>query len=324
MNYIKQIKEAKSIEELHQIKAKLIGKNGEITNEIKNLSNLTIEEKRTKGKELNVAKNQIDQIIKEQELLIKSEHQKKLDCSYLPNVKIGKKHIITHSIELLNKIFADLGFEEIIGPDIEDAYYNFDALNMPENHPARDNNDTFYMEDNELLRTQVTAVQIRLLEKIKNEKKEIRAYSIGRVYRNDTHDATHSCMFQQIEGIILEKNITMQHLKGLLEHILERFFEKKIKTVFRPSFFPFTEPSCEVYAYTKIENNKLIVTDTGDALEIGGCGMIHPSILKTFNKENEQAFAFGMGLERWIMLKYGINNLNILYNNQMPYLKLYD
>lgn len=317
------IKSAKSIQDLHKIKAELIGVNGFITNELKKLSSLTIEEKKASGSKLNKLKITISSLIKEKEDSLSSFNASLPDMSLLLNNNIGLQHIISESIDLLHQIFRNIGFSFFEGPDIEKAYYNFDALNMPEHHPARDNNDTFYMnsDKSELLRTQVTAVQIRLLESLKDIDTDIRAYSIGNVFRNDDHDPTHSCQFQQIEGIILEKDVTMQHLKGFVEYLLENFFERKVKVVFRPSFFPFTEPSCEIFAYTKIIDGKLVLSEDGEPLEIGGCGIIHPSILKNFNKDGHQAFAFGMGLERWIMLKYGIKNIHSLYNNQMNELK---
>lgn len=319
----KIIESATTIQSLHKIKAELIGENGFITNELKKLASLSIEEKKTLGPSLNTLKNNIAQEIKKREEELSKQVLIKPDLGLLLEEAIGFKHIITESVEKLKDIFHEIGFEYFEGPDIEKTYYNFDALNMPENHPARDNNDTFYMNEDktELLRTQVTAVQIRLLESIMKINKDVRAYSIGNVYRNDSHDATHSCQFQQIEGIILEKGVTIQHLKGFLEYLIEKFFERKAKIVFRPSFFPFTEPSCEVYAYTQIMEDKLIICEEGTPLEIGGCGIIHPSILKKFNKEGKQAFAFGMGLERWIMLKYGIKNIHSLYNNQINELK---
>ncbi|WP_342261739.1 phenylalanine--tRNA ligase subunit alpha [Alphaproteobacteria bacterium endosymbiont of Tiliacea citrago] len=320
---IEIIQETKSIQSLHKVKAELIGESGFITNELKGLGKLSLEEKKFFGPLLNGIKNKISTLIKEKEEEFSQKNCEKTDFGLLPETDIGLKHIVSESIELLHTIFNNIGFEFFEGPDIEKTYYNFDALNMPEDHPARDNNDTFYMSNDksELLRTQVTAVQIRLLESISRINKDIRAYSIGNVFRNDSHDATHSCQFQQIEGIILEKGVTMQHLKGFLEYLLESFFERKVKVEFRPSFFPFTEPSCEVFAYAKVENGKLILSEDGEPLEIGGCGIIHPTILERFNKPNAQAFAFGMGLERWIMLKYGIKNIHSLYNNQINELK---
>lgn len=312
-----------NIQDLHKLKAQLIGENGFISNEVKTLGKEELGIKKLFGPILNRVKADLTNSIKEKEEFLAKKDLPIPDLGLLFEETIGEKHIITESIEQLHRILSNIGFEFFEGPDIEKTYYNFDALNMPESHSARDNNDTFYMDKNkeELLRTQVTAVQIRLLESIAKMNKEVRAYSIGNVFRNDAHDATHSCQFQQIEGVILEKGVTMQHLKGFIEYLLESFFERKVKVTFKPSYFPFTEPSCEVYAYTEIINGKLVLSEKGSPLEIGGCGIIHPSILKKFNKEGCQAFAFGMGLERWIMLKYGVKNIHSLYNNKIHELK---
>jgi phenylalanyl-tRNA synthetase alpha chain len=317
--YKNLIQEADTIEKLHKVKAQL---NAFLGQKMQELAAKNIEEKKIEGRKLNELKNEITKLIKEKEDQFSQIHTKRIDYTLpLPFPKSGKKHIFTESVELLNKIFKNMGFQEVVGPDIEKIHYNFDVLNMPADHPARDNNDTFYMNDEELLRTQVTAIQVKVLESMKMP--TLRAYSIGQVYRNDKNDATHSCMFNQIEGIILEPGVTMQHLKGFIEYMLENFFEKKVKISFKPSFFPFTEPSCEVFAYAKSHNDKLEFCEDGEPLEIGGCGIIHPSILERCNKKNEQAFAFGMGLERLIMLKYGIKNLQILYKNHIQEMEYY-
>lgn len=314
MNYQDMLNKISTIQELHKLKSELIGDKGSITQKVKTLANLSIEQKRIQGNLINEEKELVKKLIKDKEAQLKRTNQEVYDHALFDSSnQLGLKHIITESIELLDQIFEDVGFTFYEGPDIETSYYNFDALNMPFEHPARDNNDTFYMnnEKTELLRTQVTSVQVHVLEDNMQNNNDIRAYSIGNVFRNDTHDATHSCQFQQIEGIIVEKGVTIRHLKGFLEYILENFFQKKLETIFRPSFFPFTEPSCEVYmSFSSNKQNNL--------LEIGGCGIIHESILKTFNKEKRQAFAFGLGLERLIMLKYGIKNIHTLYNNKMP------
>lgn len=324
MDYKSLIEKAKTLKEIEDIRIQLLGKKGSITQQLKELSTLSVEEKKEKGKTLNVLKNQISQLIEEKKEILEEKNKQinTIDYSILQNKKFGNKHIITEAIELLHEIFQNIGFEFANGPDIELPYYNFDALNIPENHPSRDNHDTFYMhESNSILRTQGTAVQARLLEAMKDNPKDTRSYSIGRMYRNDSHDATHTCMFHQIEGIIIEDGVTMQHLKGFLEYLLQEFFEKKVKITFRPSFFPFTEPSCEVDIFTQTVNGKLEVAENGKPLELGGCGIIHPKILKEFNQEGKQSFAFGMGLERLIMIKHRISNIHTLYNNKIDELK---
>ena len=326
MEMIKKIESALNLKELENLRVELLGKNGTITKQLKELGQLSIEEKKTKGKAINELKNEIAQAIEiKKHMLSNKESDNEIDFTIPEKVSSGYSHIISQEIKTLNEIFNNIGFKAISGPDIESTYYNFEALNIEESHPARDDNDTFYMkEDEKLLRTQVTSVQIRLLEEMKRkEETECRAFSIGRVYRNDNHDATHVSSFHQVEGIIIEENITMQHLKGFLTYLFEEFFQQKVNIRFRPSYFPFTEPSCEVDICAEVENGKLIMKEWGQgkALEVGGCGIIHPKILKNFGMPEANAFAFGMGLERMIMLKNNIPNINTLYNNQMPFLK---
>lgn len=324
-DYRNLIETAQSAEELEQLRIKLLGKKSELVETSKQLSTLTHEEKRTKGAELNKIKEEITTLLEQKKNTFKKTIIQNCDYTFPEQIDLGSAHLITTSMKKLHEIFASCSFDHLIGPDIEDVYYNFEALNIPESHPARDNNDTFYMhQPNHLLRTQVTAVQIRLLEEMQqNKTQSTRSYSIGRVYRNDTHDSTHACSFHQIEGIIIEEGVTMQHLKGFLEYLFEQFFGTKPDIRFRPSFFPFTEPSCEVDIYTKQVNGKLEVTtaENGTPLELGGCGIIHPSILENFGMADKQAFAFGMGLERLIMIKHGIINLHDLYDNHVPTLK---
>ena len=315
--YVSKITNIKTLEELYNIKREIFGDNGILKKNIDLLKSLSIE-----GILINIHKKEIEESVKRKEDELKQVKQKLIDYTYFENKQNGKKHLLTKSIELLNKIFYDLGFTEKKGPDVETSYYNFDALRIPADHPARDNQDTYYIDNDLLLRTQTTAIQIHTLEEMKNAE-EMRIFSIGSVYRNDTHDATHSCMFHQIEGVVIEKGITLQHLKGMVEYLASNFFEKKVKIKLCPSFFAFTEPSYEIFAYAKKENNRLIFDDSGSSIEIGGCGIIHPEILEKYNKKNMQSFAFGMGLERWIMLKYGITNIHTLYNNNINEMQQY-
>ena len=321
----------KDINELNALRIKWLGKNGTLTQKLKSLAQYEMAQRKELGSKWNELKKEIEAqlVLQENELANFDNHD---DYDYtLPfdktnlnevinkNITITKPHIINHTIERFHEIFKASGFKHLIGPDIEDAYYNFQALNIPTEHPARDNNDTFYLEEkNQLLRTHTTAVQIRLLESMQNQPHDVRSYSIGRVYRNDSHDATHASSFFQIEGIIIEDNITMQHLKGFLEHLFQEFFEQKINVLFSPSYYPFTEPSSQIDIFAKQENGKLVVTQEGQTLEIGGCGIVHPSILETFNQKGKTAFAFGIGLERLCMIKYGISNLHDLYSNYIP------
>lgn len=322
MNYDDIINRAKNKAELEQTRILLLGKKSALVNAMQELGKLTLKERKIEGTRLNKIKEEITQKLEKKQLSFTQIDVNEIDYTFPFSIAIGRKHIITQAIEKLHIIFAKAGFDHIIGPDIEDVYYNFEALNIAIEHPARDNNDTFYMQqDGKLLRTHVTAVQIRLLEAMKNNPRETRSYSIGRVYRNDAHDATHSCSFHQIEGIIIEDDVTMQHLKGFLEYLFDEFFEQKSYVRFRPSYFPFTEPSCEVDIFTQQINDKLTISKTGKALELGGCGIIHPTILEKFNQNGKQALAFGVGLERLIMIKHGISNLHDLYENHVPTLK---
>lgn len=304
--------------ELEEIRVRLLGKNGTITCALKELADLPHEQKIAKAKLLNEQKQHITELINNRKQVFIKIEKNTVDYTIPAKIALGNKHIITKSIEKLKQIFHIEGFEFVDGPDIESAYYNFEALNIPASHPARDNNDTFYIKNEFdkqeiLLRTQTTAVQIRLLEKLQKEKikKEIRSYSIGRVFRNDTHDATHSCSFFQIEGIIIEPCASMATLKGFMKALLENFFETEIEVTLRPSFFPFTTPSGELFMHMN-----------GKTLEVGGCGMIHPDILSRY-EQTELGFAFGLGLERLIMIKHKITSLQDLYSNHLPTLLCY-
>ncbi len=317
--YLNSILNARNNKDLEELRIKFLGKNGIITEQLKNLSKIENPEiKKAEGKKINEIKNAVENALKnalnEKKQNLNFEDQiEKIDYSYIKKISIGQEHIISKSIEKLHDIFAESGFYFQKGPDVESVFYNFEALNIPKEHPARDNNDTFYISNEKILRTHTTCVQIRLLEQKMQENKtedEIRSYSIGRVYRNDSHDATHACSFHQIEGVVLEKEANLAHLKGFLEHLLSEFFEQNLKIRFRPSYFPFTEPSYEIDIPF---NNKY--------MEVAGCGSIHPKILQNFEQKDKQAFAFGMGLERIIMIKYGITNLHDLYHNHIPVLQ---
>ncbi len=221
----------------------------------------------------------------------------------------GGFHPVTRTIDRIETFFSELGFSVESGPEIEDAYYNFDALNIPGHHPARADHDTFWFDATRLLRTQTSGVQIRIMEK---QKPPIRIISPGRVYRND-YDQTHTPMFQQMEGFIVDKNISFSNLKWTLHDFLHNFFEEELKIRFRPSYFPFTEPSAEVDVMNK----------NGKWLEVLGCGMVHPSVLRNVNIDPEvySGFAFGMGIERLTMLRYRVTDLRAFFENDLRFLK---
>ncbi|QCI15820.1 phenylalanine--tRNA ligase subunit alpha [Buchnera aphidicola] len=317
LNIIKiDIKNSKKIEELDEIRIKYLGKKGILTSYIKNLKNFSFEEKKKYSIMINKIKKEVIQTIDQKntkltnlilEERIKKEH---IDIS-LPGrrIKNGVLHPITYTINSIVNFFLKLGFQSLNSPEIEDEYHNFDALNIPKNHPARNSQDTFWLDNNRLLRTQTSNMQIRILKK---EKPPIRIIFPGKVYRND-YDSTHTPMFHQIEGLIVDKNINFSHLKWIIYNFLYDFFGKEISIKFRPSYFPFTVPSAEVD----------IINHKGKPLEVLGCGMVHPNVLKNvgINPKIYSACAFGMGIERIIMLRYDISDLRSFFENDIRFLK---
>ncbi|ANZ22362.1 phenylalanine--tRNA ligase subunit alpha [Buchnera aphidicola (Diuraphis noxia)] len=310
------IKNSTNKEELDKVRIKYLGKKGILTSYMKHLKYFSSEEKKKYCFTINQikqkvifhinAKNKIlDKIILNQR--IKKE---KIDVS-LPGRRIehGSLHPITHTISCIKHFFLKIGFQSVNSPEIEDEYHNFDALNIPKNHPARDSHDTFWFDSNRLLRTQTSNMQIRIMKK---EKPPIRLIFPGKVYRND-HDHTHTPMFHQVEGLIVDKNINFANLKWIIYNFLYDFFKTKISIQFRPSYFPFTTPSAEVD----------IIDDKGKALEILGCGMVHPIVLKNVNINSNiySACAFGIGIERIAMLRYGITDIRCFFENDVRFLK---
>ncbi|QCI16963.1 phenylalanine--tRNA ligase subunit alpha [Buchnera aphidicola (Aphis helianthi)] len=316
-NVIKnEINSSHSIEILDGIKIKYLGKNGIFNNYIKKIKNFSFEEKKKYSIILNtikkktiskihIKKNELNKLIFEKRI-----QKEKIDIS-LPGryIKNGSIHPINYSISCIQHFFYKLGFESINGFEIEDEYHNFDALNIPKNHPARDNHDTFWLDKNRLLRTQTSTMQIRMM---KSEKPPMRFIFPGKVYRND-YDSTHTPMFHQVEGLIVEKNINFSNLKWIIYNFIYNFFNKKIPLRFRPSYFPFTTPSAEVD----------VMTDSKKWLEILGCGMVHPSVLKNVNINPEiySACAFGLGVERMTMLRYGISDIRSFFENDFRFIK---
>ncbi|QCI20281.1 phenylalanine--tRNA ligase subunit alpha [Buchnera aphidicola (Brachycaudus cardui)] len=310
------IQKANSINEVDAIRIKYLGKKGILTTYMKNMKDFSFEEKKKYSMIINhIKKNIIIEINKQKKklhvfLLNQRIQKEKIDIS-LPGRRTehGSLHPITHTINAVKKFFLRLGFQSINSPEIEDEYHNFDALNIPKNHPARDSHDTFWFDRNRLLRTQTSNMQIRIMKK---EKLPIRFIFPGKVYRND-YDLTHTPMFHQIEGLIVDKNINFSHLKWIIYNFLYDFFGKNIIIKFRPSYFPFTVPSAEVD----------IINDHGQSLEILGCGMVHPKVLKNVNINSNlySACAFGIGIERITMLRYGISDLRSFFENDIRFLK---
>ena len=302
---------------LEQTKARYLGKTGLLTEQLKGLGKLPQAEKPAMGARINAAKNVIEQALTDRREHIqnaKLEAQLKeesLDVT-LPGRGngIGGLHPVSRTLERVEQIFHSLGFEVADGPEIETDFYNFTALNQPENHPARSMHDTFYLEGGKhLLRTHTSPIQVRYME---SHQPPIRIIAPGRVYRVDS-DATHSPMFHQVEGLWIDEHISFANLKGIVTEFFKLFFERAdLQVRFRPSFFPFTEPSAE------------IDMSFGEGwLEIGGCGMVHPSVLKNVNIDSTryQGFAFGMGLDRLTMLRYGVNDLRLFFENDLRFLR---
>ena len=310
------------LNKLNQIKTDLFGKNGKISNEFKKLGSIAGEERKKFASDLNIVKDELQKVLaqKFQELETREINQKlekeKIDVT-LPgrSFKKGKIHPVSQVIDELTCIFAEIGFSVAEGPDIENEFNNFTALNTPEHHPARDMHDTFYLDENKktLLRTHTSPVQIRTML---NNKPPIKIIAPGRTYRCDS-DMTHTPMFHQLEGLHIGKDINMGHLKGCLDFFLKKFFEdENLEMRFRPSHFPFTEPSVEVDISYKLENNKIIVGKGDRWLEVLGCGMVHPNVLKNVRVDPTkfQGYAFGIGIDRLAMLKYGINDLRAFFD----------
>ena len=317
-----------NLENVNQIKTELFGKNGAISNSFKKLGTLPPEDRKKFASALNFIKDQLQEKInsKVNEIETKEINSKleneKVDVT-LPERDIhqGKIHPVSQVIDEISSIFSEIGFSVEEGPDVENQYYNFTALNTPDNHPARDMHDTFYLDDKKelLLRTHTSPVQVMTMLKGKPPFKII---APGRTYRSDS-DQTHSPMFHQVEGLHIDKDINMGHLKGCLNYFIKEFFEvNKIQMRFRPSHFPFTEPSAEVDIGYELKDGKIVIGEGDKWLEILGCGMVHPNVLKNVhvNPEKYQGYAFGIGIDRLGMLKYGINDLRAFFDTDYRWL----
>ena len=321
----------KDVESLEKIRLQFLGKKGQVTALMKGLAELNPEERKSHAEELNNIKNDLNNFISlkseafDDEELSKQLSSEKLDLTLVSQITEGRIHPITQVIDEVIAIFADLDFCIAEGPEVETDYNNFTALNTSENHPARQMHDTFYVSSKtdempNVLRTHTSPVQIRSMLK---GKPPFRLIAPGKTFRCD-NDQTHTPMFHQVEGLVIDKNSNMGHLKGCLETFLKEFFETSSpKMRFRPSHFPFTEPSAEVDIGYKKDGNQIIIGEGDSWLEILGCGMVHPNVLKNVNIDpNEyQGYAFGVGIERLAMLKYGISDLRTFYDNDLRWLK---
>ena len=320
-DYIKKLNQNLDLNSVNQIKTDLFGKNGLLSNEFKKLGSIASEERKQFAADLNSIKNELQNAIsnKIQDIEIKEINLKlqneKVDVT-LPERTFsqGKIHPVSQVIDEISSIFSEIGFNVEEGPDVENEYNNFTALNTPDSHPARDMHDTFYLDNNKefLLRTHTSPVQIRTMLK---DRPPFKIIAPGRTYRSDS-DQTHSPMFHQVEGLHIDKDINMGHLKGCLNYFIKEFFEvDKIKMRFRPSHFPFTEPSAEVDIGYEVIDGKIAIGEGDRWLEILGCGMVHPNVLKNVkvNPSKYQGYAFGIGIDRLAMLKYGINDLRAFF-----------
>lgn len=323
-NLGKRINSARTKEEIEKIRIELLGrKRGEITLLLKKIPELPLEDRPRVGNLLNKLKKEAEQLLQKKEESFKKGEKvlKKIDITLPGKIPlIGKVHPINQVLNEIKDIFIGLGFEVVVGPEIETEYYNFEALNMPKYHPARDEQDSFYIDSTHLLRTQTSPVQIRVMEK---SQPPIRMISPGLCYRRDAIDASHFPVFHQVEGLAVDKNITFADLKGTLTYFVHQMFGKNTRLRFRPSYFPFTEPSAEVDISCIIcGGSGCSVCSNKGWLEILGSGMVDPEVFKKvgYDPEKYQGFAFGMGVERICMLKYGIDDIRLFFQNDLRFL----
>ena len=307
--------QAASTQDLDQVRVQYLGKKGHLTQLLKGLGQLSAEQRPQAGARINEAKQALQDVLNaRKDTLEGAALNAKLAAETIDvtlpgrGQALGGLHPVTKTLERIEAFFANIGYSVAEGPEIEDDYHNFEALNIPVHHPARAMHDTFYFDAHTLLRTHTSPVQIRTLEE---QKPPVRIICPGRVYRCD-YDQTHSPMFHQVEGLLVDKNISFADLMGTLEQFLREFFEEDVKVRFRPSYFPFTEPSIEVDI------------DRGDGkwLEVLGCGMVHPRVFESVGIDPEEytGFAFGMGVERLAMLRYGVNDLRLFFENDLRFL----
>lgn len=325
---VAQITASETMEKLNEIKVAYLGKKGELTSVLKSMKDVPAEERPMVGQLVNDARQTIEAAFDEKrETLAKAALELKLQNETidvtLPAKKpmVGHRHPNTIALEEVERIFIGMGYEVVEGPELEYDYYNFEALNIPANHPAKDEQDTFYVNSNILLRTQTSSVQVHEMEK---GKLPIRMIAPGRVFRSDEVDATHSPSFHQIEGLVIDKNITFADLKGTLQKFAEELFGPETKVKFRPHHFQFTEPSAEVdVSCFKCGGSGCRFCKGSGWIEILGCGMVHPNVLRMsgIDPDEYSGFAFGVGLERIALLKYEIDDMRLLYENDIRFLK---
>lgn len=325
---IQKIQSSENLDKLNEIKVSVLGKKGALTEVLKGMKNVAADERPKIGQMVNDTRTAIEEKIEEmRSRLAAAAREAQLQAEVidvtLPAKKnrVGHRHPNTIALDELERIFIGMGYEVVEGPEVEYDYYNFEALNIPPNHPAKDEQDTFYVNDKIVLRTQTSPVQVRVMEQ---GKLPIRMIAPGRVFRSDEVDATHSPSFHQVEGLVIDKNITFADLKGTLAEFAKELFGEETKVKFRPHHFPFTEPSAEMdVTCFKCGGKGCRMCKGSGWIEILGCGMVHPRVLKMsgINPEEYSGFAFGVGLERIALLKYEIDDMRLLYENDMRFLK---
>lgn len=325
---IKEAASCGSIKGLDDLRVKFLGKKGALTAILKQMGKLSAEERPVIGQLANKIRQDIENVITEKMTELKEKEreakiaEESIDIT-LPGKpqKLGKLHPLSIVENEIKEIFMGMGFSVADGPEVEYDYYNFEALNLPPDHPARDTQDTFYITENILLRTQTSSVQVHVME---NQKPPIRIISPGRVYRSDAVDATHSPIFHQIEGLVVDKGITMGDLKGTLETLMKKLYGNDCRIRLRPHHFPFTEPSCEVDISCYMCGGKGCSVCKGEGyIELLGAGMVHPKVLSGCGIDTEiySGFAFGMGLERMVTARYNISDMRLLYENDLRFLE---
>ena len=322
-----QLQQAASVSDVDDIRVKLLGKKGKLTEILRGMGKLSPEERKTTGQMANSVRSEIEGLLERRFADMKAAAKEakfkleKIDVTEPgKEVTLGVKHPLTITIEEISKVFMSMGFSIAEGPEVETVFNNFDALNAGPDHPSRDMSDTFYITEDILLRTQTSPVQVRTLMKTKPP---IKVISPGRCFRCDTPDATHSPMFHQIEGLVVDEGITMADLKGTLDSFAKQLFGTQTKTKFRPHHFPFTEPSAEMdVSCFKCGGKGCRVCKGSGWIEVLGCGMVHPHVLKVGGLDTEKytGFAFGMGVERAAMLKYGVDDIRLFYENDMRFI----
>lgn len=324
---VNSIDKAEALSEIEELRIQYLGKKGELTALLRQMKDLTPEERPVVGQLVNVVREEIEnKLISKKELLEAARQNEKLKEEIIDITMPGKKpvlghiHPLTQTLEEIQRIFLGMGYEIVDGREVETAYYNFDALNLGKEHPARDEQDTFYITDDIVLRTATSPVQVHTMEA---KKPPIRMIAPGRVYRSDEVDATHSPVFHQIEGLVIDKDITFGDLKGALAEFAKALYGDKVEVKFRPHYFPFTEPSAEAdVSCVMCHGTGCSICKGTGWIEVLGCGMVHPKVLEMagIDPNEYQGFAFGMGLERLTMLKYNITDLRLFYENDIRFL----